>query len=163
MHKCYLLLGSNQGSKEEIINLALQAIKMRVGRVTAQSSFYVSEAWGFQSDDLFINAVVELQTKKPAQEVLQLVLDIENDLGRTRKQKEGYQSRTIDIDILFFDNQIIREEKLIIPHPRLHQRRFTLEPLHQIAPDFIHPVLKKSVAELLDICTDKLHVAKLEH
>jgi 2-amino-4-hydroxy-6-hydroxymethyldihydropteridine diphosphokinase len=141
----------------------MEALKKEVGKLTAKSSLYTSEAWGFRSEDLFVNAVVKLQTNKPAQEVLRLVLEIETHLGRTRKKLKGYQSRTIDIDILFYDNQIITEENLVIPHPRLHQRRFTLEPLHQIAPDLFHPVLKKSVAELLDICTDKLCVTKLEN
>ena len=162
MHKCFLLLGSNQGDKEKLISLALETIGSRIGTITKTSSFYLSEPWGFSSNDAFVNAVAIVETKKTPQKILEIVLEIENMLGRIRYNKSGYQSRKIDIDILFYDDKIVAAENLIIPHPRLHQRRFCLEPLHQIAPDFVHPSIKKSITELLEICTDKLDIKKID-
>ncbi len=162
MHTCFLLLGSNQGDKEKLLALALQSIGNKVGTITKTSSFYLTEPWGFRSIDTFVNAVVSVETKKTPQEILRIILEIENMLGRIRHNKSGYQSRKMDIDILFYDDKIVAAENLIIPHPRLHQRRFCLEPLRQIAPDFIHPDIKKSITELLEICTDKLEVKKID-
>ena len=119
-----------------------------------KSPFCKSAPWGFESADSFVNIVARVNTQKNPEEVLVAIHEIEAGLGRIREGGGGYQSRTIDIDILFFDDEIIDRKNLTIPHPRLHLRRFTLQPLAEIAPDFIHPVLGKSIVELLDSCGD---------
>ncbi|MCF8364167.1 MAG: 2-amino-4-hydroxy-6-hydroxymethyldihydropteridine diphosphokinase [Bacteroidales bacterium] len=160
MHKCFLLLGSNTGEKRKTIESALKAIGGTVGEIKKKSSYYHSQPWGFNSDEDFLNVVVIVETEKSPDEILQLILEIETALGRKRTGKPGYQSRTLDIDILFYNDEIINRENLYIPHPRMHLRRFTLEPVNELEPDFVHPVIKKSIAELLIICPDKLLVSK---
>ena len=154
MHKCFLLLGSNLGEKIKILESALDAINATIGAVVQKSSFYQSAPWGFEAADNFINTVAEVNTQRTPGEILVAIHDIEAGLGRVRGNSGGYQSRTIDIDILFYDDEIIDRQNLTIPHPRLHSRRFTLKPLAEIAPDFIHPVMGKSIVELLDSCDD---------
>ncbi len=154
MHKCILILGSNFGEKNKILKSALEAITGKIGEIVRKSSCYQSEPWGFTSSDNFINIVIELKTQKTPEEILMSIHEIEAGLGRMRDNRGGYQSRTIDIDILFFDDEIIDEKNLKIPHPRLHLRSFTLIPLAEIAPDFIHPVFAKSIRELLVSCDD---------
>lgn len=162
-HTCYLLLGSNLGNRKATILSAIRQIESRVGRVLKQSAFYVSEPWGFESNEEFINVVIELQTYLEPYELLENIHLIETEAGRIRNPEEtGYKSRTLDIDILFYDDLIMNEDQLTIPHPRLHRRRFTMEPLHEIAPGLVHPLFKKTVAMLLEECTDSLYVKKKE-
>lgn len=145
----YLSLGTNLGEKERNIKNALVAISKRIGHVLDCSSNYENSAWGFDSENTFLNIVVKVETTLSAQAILAEILCIEKKLGRTEKTKNGsYCDRIIDIDILFFDNEIIDSENLKIPHPLLAKRMFVLKPLCEIAPDFIHPVLQKSTKEL---------------
>ena len=154
MHKCFLLLGSNLGEKDKILKRAMDSIEGKIGEIVKKSSFYLSEPWGFESAENFINVVNELNTQKTPEEILKSIHEIETDLGRMRGNTSGYESRTIDIDILFFDDEIIDSKNLTIPHPRLHLRSFTLKPLAEIAPDFIHPIFGESIQALLASCND---------
>lgn len=161
MHKITILLGSNQGNRKELIMKAIQLLEIKLGKCQKASSIYESETWGFEADTAFLNQVLMFDSPLKPEEILQIGLDAEKELGRTRNEG-GYASRTMDIDLLFYDNQIIEEENLQIPHPRLHLRRFTLEPLVEIMPSFIHPRLKKDMRELLEVCTDNVIPNKLE-
>jgi len=161
MHKITILLGSNQGNRKELILKAIQLLETKLGKCKKVSSTYESEAWGFEAETAFLNQVLVFESSLKPEEVLKIGLDTEKKLGRIRNA-EGYTSRTMDIDLLFYDNQIIEEANLQIPHPRLHLRRFTLEPLVEIMPDFIHPKLKKDMRELLEVCTDNVIPNKLE-
>lgn len=161
MHKITILLGSNQGNRKELIMKAIQLLEIKLGKCQKVSSIYESETWGFEADTAFLNQVLMFDSPLKPEEILQIGLDAEKELGRTRNEG-GYASRTMDIDLLFYDNQIIEEENLQIPHPRLHLRRFTLEPLVEIMPSFIHPRLKKDMRELLEVCTDNVIPNKLE-
>ena len=158
MNKIYLRLGGNIGDTKTIINNSIELIELLCGKVLKRSSIYQSEAWGFKSENRFLNQVLLVETELRPEDLLQTILSIEQKLGRDRNLIKGYSSRLIDIDILFYNNQIINQEKLIIPHPLLHKRKFTLIPLNEIAPDHIHPLLLKSINELLNECDDKLIV-----
>ena len=142
----YLSLGSNLGDREAILRDAIIRLDS-LGRVTAVSSFYETEPVDFLDQPWFLNCVVLLETDLPPQTLLQRLLEIERSLGRERLQPKG--PRLIDIDILLFGDKIIHEPGLTIPHPALHQRRFVLEPLAQIAPGVVHPIIKKTAQELL--------------
>jgi 2-amino-4-hydroxy-6-hydroxymethyldihydropteridine diphosphokinase len=160
-HKCYLLLGSNQGNRVDTLDKALREIRRKIGPVEKYSSLYETEAWGFESENAFLNRVAVVSTALTALEVLKTVLEIETGLGRVRHVSDGYVSRIIDIDILFFDNEIIDLPELKIPHPKLHLRMFTLVPLTEICPEKVHPVLGKTVSELRAGCKDELSVRKI--
>jgi len=160
MHNCFLLLGGNQGNRLEMLKHAELAIIEKVGEIVQASSMYETEAWGFRSEQMFYNKVLQVETALIARQVLRTILAIENELGRVRNSKI-YVSRIIDIDMLFFDDEIINEPKLQVPHPKLHQRMFTLLPLMEICPHKFHPSLKLTIAQLLDQCDDKLIVRKL--
>jgi 2-amino-4-hydroxy-6-hydroxymethyldihydropteridine diphosphokinase len=161
-HTCYLLLGSNLGNKTENIRFAIREIGLQAGELTKKSALYASEPWGFESEHDFVNAVIEIQTRLLPNELLKTVLEIEKNAGRKQPENAGYASRVLDIDILFYDDLVIEEDDLIIPHPRLHLRRFTLEPINEIAPGFLHPKIKKPVCELLKNCNDQLAVKKMK-
>jgi len=145
----FLGLGSNLGQKEEFLELAIAEIKKQIGPIVARSAFYNSAPWGFESPNSFINACVAVETTFDPQSCLSLVASIERHLGRTGKSTGGYTDRVIDIDILFYDQVIIQEENLIIPHPLLHLRKFVLMPLVEIAPKLKHPLLQKDIESLL--------------
>jgi len=153
-NQVYLLLGSNLDPRESFINKAITLIGERVGKVVGISTMYQSDAWGFQSDTRFLNQVIQIETNFTPEELLQKTQQIEKDLGRTRTIVNGYASRTIDIDILYFDQQVMSSEGLVIPHPRLHLRRFTLVPMAELAPEFQHPVSHLTQQELLAHCPD---------
>ena len=151
----FVLLGSNLGDREHLVNQACKMIGERCGKIVAESSLYESEPWGFQSEHWFLNQVVEVQTQLSPDEMMRQLLEIEKELGRDRSTPhEGYVSRPMDLDILYFGNQIVDTQLVTAPHPRLHQRRFTLLPLCDIAPDFVHPTMKKTNLQLLDECQD---------
>ena len=161
MHKVYLLIGSNRGEKKILIEKAQERLGMLSVKPVLSSSFYESEPWGFESDEWFLNKAVLLETEQSPESLLRHILNIEKDLGRIRgAQKEGYESREIDIDILFYDNLVIDSEFLTIPHPRMHLRKFVLEPLMEINPEIIHPVLFKSVRDLYLNCPDNSAVRR---
>jgi 2-amino-4-hydroxy-6-hydroxymethyldihydropteridine diphosphokinase len=160
MDKLYILLGGNLGDKRKVFSEARNKLNNRAGKIIAQSAIYETEPWGFESVDIFWNQALEISTNLSAEKVLVQTQQIELELGRIR-ESDQYVSRIIDIDILFFCEQIINLENLIIPHPRLQDRKFALVPLCEIAPELIHPVLQKSIRQLLDECEDSLRVGKV--
>jgi 2-amino-4-hydroxy-6-hydroxymethyldihydropteridine diphosphokinase len=161
MNEVVLLLGSNLGNSKVIIEKACVKISQSIGNITVQSSLYLSEPWGFIHENYFLNKAILCQTRMNAAQILDGILNIEKELGRERLNNAKYSARTIDIDILFYNADIINLDNLQIPHPRLTERRFVLEPLNEIIPGFIHPEKKLSIQNLLNICTDKSFVKKL--
>ncbi len=154
----FLGLGSNLGDREHNLSRAVEMIGEEIGRVIDCSSVYETEPWGFRSDDRFLNMVVRLRTCLNPSGLLGRILMIEAQLGRLRGGK-GYKSRTMDIDILLYGSQVIKKQELEIPHPRIADRRFVLEPLCELVPGMLHPVLKVPFSELLDKCTDECVVS----
>jgi len=155
----YLLLGSNLGDRRKKISAAGELISQLVGKIIKYSGIYESAAWGKISQPAFLNQVVEVSTKLTPYNLLTTLHQIENNLGRVRREK--WAERVIDIDILYYNALIIKEQSLIIPHPEITTRRFTLVPLVEIANDFVHPELLKSNAKLLLACSDNLNVTLL--
>ena len=165
MHRLALLIGGNQGDRRLLIQQATEQIRQRIGSVVSFSRIYETEPWGtFEEEngerkvENFLNQALLVATPLSAHEALREALDIEKDLGRQRPQASSpgatlgartYHSRPIDIDLIFFDHDVIDTPDLVIPHPRMHLRRFVLEPLAEIMPDYVHPVLKKTVTQLL--------------
>jgi 2-amino-4-hydroxy-6-hydroxymethyldihydropteridine diphosphokinase len=158
MNIVYLLLGSNLNNRLESLNEAKQAIASTLGKIAHQSSVYESEPWGFDAENRFLNQVIRIETPFNPNQVLDEILKIETQLGRIRKPAGVYSSRVIDIDILFYNDEIIAAGNLIIPHPRIQDRMFTLMPLSEMNQHMIHPSLNKSIKELIDECSDNLHV-----
>ena len=151
----FILLGSNMGDRECLVNQACAMIEKRCGEVVAKSRLYESEPWGFEAEQWFLNQVIEVSTSLSPDVLMNGLLAIEKELGRDRSTPhQGYASRPIDLDILYFGDKIIDTQLVTAPHPRLHQRRFTLLPLCDIAADFVHPVLKLTGRELLERCED---------
>ncbi|MBV1888143.1 MAG: 2-amino-4-hydroxy-6-hydroxymethyldihydropteridine diphosphokinase, partial [Urechidicola sp.] len=144
----FLSLGSNLGNKFEYLQKATNAIFEQLGSIDKISPIYQTPAIGFEGDD-FLNCVIQLQSSLSPSETLKKVLFIEKELGRIRKESKGYSSRPIDIDILFFDDEIIALKELTIPHPEAHNRRFVMQPMMDIASEMIHPIADKSIAQLL--------------
>lgn len=157
MNKVFLLLGSNIEPRVKFLEKADREITRIIGIVEKRSAVYESEPFGFTADQTFLNRVLLLSSDLTAMQILSNIHIIEQELGRTRSTG-GYSSRTIDIDILYFNSEVIFSDNLTIPHPRMHERLFTLKPLAEIAPDFIHPVLNLNSNELIAICPDKLIV-----
>jgi 2-amino-4-hydroxy-6-hydroxymethyldihydropteridine diphosphokinase len=158
-NKVYLLTGSNVGDSSALLKEAKLAIQKQVGEIEAASQLYKTAPWGNTNQQDFLNQVLAVNTILSATDVLKIILNIELQMGRTREKK--WAPRTIDIDILFFNNEFIQEENLIVPHPLLHQRRFTLVPLAEIAPNYSHPLLHQSIFNLLQHCNDDSVVEKL--
>ncbi|MGD1022900.1 MAG: 2-amino-4-hydroxy-6-hydroxymethyldihydropteridine diphosphokinase [Candidatus Sulfotelmatobacter sp.] len=154
----YLSLGSNVGDRATQLLSALARLET-TGRIVAVSSFYETEPMEFTQQPWFLNCAVALETSQTPQQLMASILHIEQEMGRQRLQKKG--PRTIDIDILLFDNAVVNSSDLTIPHPALHQRRFVLEPLAEIAPEVSHPALKKTVRELLGALPEGQAVRKL--
>ncbi len=159
MNEVYLILGGNLGDRNLTLHKAIEQLRQRAGKVLETSSFYETKAWGYTEQPSFYNCVVRLQTQLTANQLLTCILEIERELGRVRDQK--WHERTIDIDILYFNHEVIEQEALVVPHPLLQDRRFVLVPLAEIAPLFVHPVLLKSNAALLEHCTDPLPVSRV--
>jgi 2-amino-4-hydroxy-6-hydroxymethyldihydropteridine diphosphokinase len=160
MFQVYLLLGANLGERFDQMKSAFQEVEKQVGRILQYSSIYETAAWGMEDEPNYLNQVLLVETTLKPLEVLKQINKIEEQLGRVRNLK--WESRIIDIDILFYENLLIDRPELTIPHPYLHLRKFTLIPLHEIAPDFMHPSLKKSTKELLNELQDGLDVRKLD-
>jgi len=154
----FLGLGTNLGDREKNLSMAVDRIGEEIGNVIKCSSVYETEPWGFRSDDRFLNMVVKVRSSLRPSGLLGRILMIEAQLGRLRSGK-GYKSRTIDIDILLYGSEVIKKEELEIPHPRIPVRKFVLEPLCELAPDMIHPVLKVTFTELLAKCGDECGVS----
>ncbi|WP_457126514.1 2-amino-4-hydroxy-6-hydroxymethyldihydropteridine diphosphokinase [Mucilaginibacter sp. HD30] len=159
MNNVFLLLGSNLGDRKLLLQMAVTKIAERVGGVLKQSALYETQSWGKAGEPDYLNQVVFLQTQLSSNKVLNEILKIETSMGRIRDEKWG--SRLIDIDILFYNDEIIKQNDLVVPHPELHNRRFTLEPLVEIAPELVHPLLNKTMLELKKNLTDSLIVKKL--
>ncbi len=160
-HLVYLSLGSNVKPRMKYLFSAIDLLNKSAGKVLKKSDFYETESWGFSTEIPFVNNVVLLETSLSSMEILTKTQEIEKKLGREIKGK-AYASRKIDIDILYYDDIIISGDKLTVPHPLMHKRKFVLIPLMEIAPDTIHPVFKKNTSELLDECDDNLSVIKLK-
>jgi len=159
MHEVFLLLGSNLGNRQLFLKQAIEHIETEIAPLSKISSVYETQSWGKTDLPDYLNQVVVLLTDLPPQIILQKILNIELKLGRKREEKWG--SRTIDIDILFYDDQIISQPGLVIPHPELQKRRFTLDPLAEIAPEWVHPSLKKNILQLKTELIDELNVKKI--
>ncbi|MFM7731662.1 MAG: 2-amino-4-hydroxy-6-hydroxymethyldihydropteridine diphosphokinase [Flavobacteriales bacterium] len=156
MRTVYLCIGGNLGSRLENLEETRMFIEFNFGDILEVSSVVASEAWGMENAPAFLNQIVVIQTSLTNQELLQEISELEEFYGRTRG--EGYQSREMDVDVLFIDNDVLEEGALLVPHPRLHLRRFVLQPLAEIAPSLMHPILRKSISELLVECPDKSEV-----
>lgn len=155
----FILLGSNLGDREAILESAVDMIEERCGSVVLMSSLYESEPWGFETENLFLNQAIGVETSLSPHDLLSELLQIEAELGRVRQENhQGYESRPIDLDVIYYDDMVIADEELIVPHPSMHKRRFVLMPLCEIAPDFIHPLFRESNRELLARCEDRLRV-----
>ncbi len=161
MDKVLLLIGGNEGDRFENIRLSKDLLEERIGKIIKQSGIYESEPWGFQHAQNFLNQVIEIECNMEAIDILKMTQDIEKTLGRKAKTTKGYEGRTMDIDILFYGKQIIQEEELTIPHPRLHERKFTLLPLVEKWEKLLHPILHQSMADLLIQCSDEGWVKKI--
>jgi 2-amino-4-hydroxy-6-hydroxymethyldihydropteridine diphosphokinase len=157
MKLTYLCLGTNLGKREENLRLASAGIEVNIGKVLQYSAVYESEPWGFDADTEFLNMVVKVETKLSPVQLLEEILNIESSIGRIRSDVQ-YLSRTIDIDILLYEDLIIDEKSLKIPHPLMHERRFVLTPLCDIAPERVHPLLLMSFASILEVCKDNSKV-----
>tara|TARA_B100001027_G_scaffold155876_1_gene109707 strand:+ start:140 stop:634 length:495 start_codon:yes stop_codon:yes gene_type:complete len=152
MRKIYLSIGSNKGNRYSFIKEALRLIRKDIGNVFLISKTYETKSWGFHSDD-FINICIMIKSELLPAELLNKLKNIEVRIGRIRNSTE-ISAREIDIDILFYSDEIVDQKNLMIPHPRLHLRNFVLYPLNDIASDFVHPILIKPINELLEECRD---------
>ncbi|HYE55171.1 MAG TPA: 2-amino-4-hydroxy-6-hydroxymethyldihydropteridine diphosphokinase [Chitinophagaceae bacterium] len=157
MNQTYLLIGGNIGDRLKNLQSALEHLA-QTGNIARRSSVYETAAWGNTDQPAFLNQVIELHTSLPPSDLLQSILKIERQMGRERKEK--YDPRTIDIDILLYNDEVLKTDELTIPHPRMHLRRFVLAPLSELAASVLHPVFKKSIDELLLECPDTLTVNK---
>lgn len=158
----FILLGSNLGDKMRYIESAQKELENELGKLIHQSSVYESQAWGFECNSNFYNKVIVVKCDLEPAKILDITQKIEKQLGRTAKsENNNYTSRTIDIDILFYGSEIINAERLVVPHPQIQNRKFTLLPLAEICSEFIHPILNKTIAELVSECEDNCWVRKI--
>lgn len=160
MITAYLLTGSNLGQREEFLRKAVEQISNRAGKCVSISSLYETAPWGKLDQPSFLNQAIKLETTLPPKELLKVLLDIEQELGRSRQEKYG--PRTIDIDILLYGNEVIDSPQLQVPHPQMALRRFALLPLLELSPQLIHPVGEISIKLLLEQCPDEGLVHQLK-
>ncbi|MBT8182556.1 MAG: 2-amino-4-hydroxy-6-hydroxymethyldihydropteridine diphosphokinase [Eudoraea sp.] len=158
----YLSLGSNLGNRLFNLQRAVILLQKELGFILEISGVYKSPSWGFDGED-FLNACLSLETDKTPSEVLEILLKVEKEMGRQRSEGAGYQSRNIDIDLLYYNSEIIQTDELTVPHPQMHLRRFVLKPLADIAPQFYHPILGKDTRNLLQECKDKTSLEQTPH
>ncbi len=159
-HTSFLSLGSSQGDKLLFLQQALVLIRGLCGKTERISPVYETEPWGFETKETFLNIAVELKTGLSPKDLIKTILQIEKQMGRIRKKSKGYSGRTIDIDILFYDDIELSVPGLTLPHPHAHERRFVLQPMCDIAPEFVHPVLRTGISQLLQECSDTCVVSK---
>ena len=159
LNKVFLITGGNLGDRRKNLELAEKLIGERIGLIEKSSKIYETEPWGNREQPSFYNQVHIVKTELSAGKVLEEILQIEEEMGRKRTVKNA--ARIIDIDIIFYNNDIVNEQNLQIPHPHIADRRFVLLPLSEVAPKFVHPFLKKTIDELLFITTDQLKVKAL--
>ena len=159
MNKIFLIIGGNIGDRKKNLETAAALIQKHIGKIIQSSKIYETDAWGITDQTSFYNQVLIVESKYSAQKVIEKILTIEEKMGRVRTIKNA--ARIIDIDILFFNNETVNEQNLIIPHQEIANRRFVLIPLNELAPEMIHPVLKRTIRELLYACKDKLKVTPL--
>ncbi|CCJ33644.1 2-amino-4-hydroxy-6-hydroxymethyldihydropteridine diphosphokinase [Caloramator australicus] len=148
MNIAYIAFGTNVGNREENINVALKMMEDRGLKIIKTSKIYVTEPYGYKDQPEFLNGAVEVETNLSCRELLNVLLNIEKDMGRVRHFKWG--PRNIDLDIIFYNDEVIDEPDLKVPHPDMHNRDFVLKPLCDLNPNFVHPILKKTVKTLLD-------------
>ncbi|WP_196895042.1 2-amino-4-hydroxy-6-hydroxymethyldihydropteridine diphosphokinase [Aureivirga marina] len=157
----YLSLGSNKGNKQENLQQAIYLISQKIGTIAAISSIYQTASWGFDSED-FYNICIKVNTTLNPEELLEKTQMVEKYLGRVHQISDTYEDRTIDIDVLFFDDEVIFSKDLIVPHPKMLDRKFVLIPLAEIVPNFVHPIKKQKINECVLACTDNSEIKKLE-
>lgn len=150
MAKAYIGLGTNIGNKRRNLITAAALLAERAGDMLSISSFYETEPWGFESDNTFLNAALLLESELEPLQLLSLTQEIEKEMGRTQKSDGAYHDRIIDLDILLYDLCVINEAALVVPHPLMHKRQFVMEPLAEIAPMLVHPILNKTMLELAE-------------
>jgi 2-amino-4-hydroxy-6-hydroxymethyldihydropteridine diphosphokinase len=161
MSRVFLGIGTNLADRESNLREAIEKIEEHIGRVSSSSSVYETAPWGFDAENDFLNMVIRVETNHSPSEMLKKIAGIESLLGRERNQ-DRYSSRVIDIDILLYDDLVIDEKGLKIPHRLMHERKFVLVPLCEIAPDIQHPVLKMAISSLLNDCRDRSRIIKLK-
>ncbi len=161
MHKVFLGIGGNIGDKQKNFEDVYPIMENKLGKIINASAIYETPPWGFQSSDPFWNSVIEIESPYPPEQLLEKIHEIENQFGRKR-DSENYASRPMDIDILYFDNLYMETETLIIPHRRMHLRKFVLVPLNQIAPNLKHPLLRLTSLEMLENCKDESIIKKVQ-
>jgi len=159
MNISFLLIGGNEGDRMDELAKACANIEGAGWTILRRSSLYETAPWGKEDQAPFLNQALHVRGNTDAPRLMDMLLGIEEKMGRRRLEKYG--SRNIDIDMLFFNEEIIHSPRLIVPHPEIQNRRFALTPMEEIAPDYVHPVLHKSIRELLAICPDKLEVKKI--
>jgi len=160
LHTVFLCLGTNLGDKQSNLDLAIAHIVKHCGEVKGQSGVYKSEAWGYESENDFYNQCLKIETHFTPDQLIDILLSIERDMGRPGASTT-YADRMMDIDVLFFDDMDIQTGRLVVPHPRIAERRFVLAPMTELAPDLVHPVIKKSMRVLLEECEDEGEVRKI--
>ena len=160
MNKIFLITGGNIGDRKKSLKLAAALIQSRIGKIIKSSKIYETDAWGITDQNSFFNQLHIVETNFSAEEVMNKILKIEEEMGRVRTIKNA--ARIIDIDILFFNDDIVNKPNLVIPHPEIINRRFVLMPLNEIASTKIHPIFKKNIHQLLSLCRDELKVAPLQ-
>lgn len=158
MNQVYLLTGGNMGDREKNLIAAIEQINLHCGLIIKRSSLFETAAWGNTEQPSFLNQALEVETKLSPRQLMRCILKVEKLMGRVRKEKYG--PRIIDIDMLLYADEIHNYKLLTLPHPEMQNRRFALLPLSEIAPDLIHPISKKTIAELLKECKDELEVKK---
>lgn len=162
MNVTYLCLGGNIGDRETALNLAILIISQEIGNIVSKSGIYETEAWGVENQQAYLNQCIAVTTNLTAEELIHSVLVIEKQLGRERSNSITYEPRIIDIDIIFYNNTIIETPQLTVPHPRLHLRKFVLIPLNEIASNHLHPILNKTIFNLLSDCEDQSEVKEFK-
>ncbi len=155
MNSVYIILGGNLGDIRKNMEIALQVISQKIGKIHRQSHIYETEPWGFENSKNFFNQVIDIDTSLNPPELLEKIKKIEERFGRSENQSPKYQPRQMDIDILFFNDEIIKLPGLVIPHPRLHERNFVLAPLSELAADLVHPIFNQTILQLKAACKDK--------